>query len=59
MKRQKTHMLPENNQAAWMFSQKQKTLTELPKLKCNKVLITWDRANIMKIICTLATIDST
>ena len=36
-----------------MSSQKKKkTQTELPKLKHNKVLNTWDRANIMKIIPT-------
>ena len=29
---------------------RKKTPTELPKLKHNKVLNTWDRANIMKII---------
>ena len=28
-----------------MSSQKKKTTTELPKLKRNKVLSTWDRAN--------------
>ena len=52
-KRQKTHMLPENNQAAHMSSQKKKTPIELPKLKRNKVISTQDRANIMKIIPTL------
>ena len=35
-----------------MSSQKKRTLTELPKLKRNKVLNTRDRANIMKIIPT-------
>ena len=35
-----------------MSSQKKKAPTELPKLKCNKALNTWDRANIMKIIPT-------
>ena len=35
-----------------MSSQKKKIPTELPKLKRNKVLNTWDRANIMKIIPT-------
>ena len=41
-------MLLENNQAAHMSNQKKKTQTELPKLKHNKVLNTWDRANIWK-----------
>ena len=47
-------MLLENNQATRMSCQKKKkkTPTELPKLKCNKVHNTRDRANIMKIIPT-------
>ena len=45
-------MLLENNQVARMSRQKKKTPTELPKLKCSKVLKTRDRANIMKIIPT-------
>ena len=51
-------MLLKNNQAVRMSSQnkkfkkfKKKPLTELPKLKHNKMLNTWDRAN-MKIIPT-------
>ena len=52
-KRQKTHVLLENNQVARMSSQKKKnTPTELPKLKHNKMVNTGDRANIMKIIPT-------
>ena len=47
----KTHVLLENNQGARMSSKKN-TLTELPKLKRNKVLNTWDRAYITKIIST-------
>ena len=34
-----------NNQVALMSSKK-KAPTELPKLKRNKVLYTWDKANI-------------
>ena len=49
-KRRKTHVLLENNQAAHMSSHRKKTLTELPKLKYNKMLNKWDRANIRKII---------
>ena len=33
-------MLLENNQAACMSNQKKKTPSELPKLKCSKVLNT-------------------
>ena len=50
-KRRKTHVLLENNQATGIYSQNKKTLTELPKLKRNKVLNTSDRTN-MKIIPT-------
>ena len=58
-KRWKTHGLLENNQAARMSSQKKKkNPTELPKLKRNKVLNIWDRANIIYInrICYQITI---
>ena len=53
-KKRKTLVLLENDQVARMSSQKKKkkTSTEIPKLKCNKTLNTWDRANIMKIIPT-------
>ena len=45
-------MLLENNQTACNAWSKEKTLTELPKLKHYKVLNTQDRAHIMKIIPT-------
>ena len=48
----KTHVLLENNPVARMSTQKKKQRTELPKVKRNKVINTWDRVNIMKIIPT-------
>ena len=51
VKREKTKNArgSENNQAMRVSSQKKKkkTPTELPKLKCNKLLTTWDSANIV------------
>ena len=49
-RKDKIHVLLENNHAAHMSNQKKK-LTELPNLKHNKVFNTLDRAN-MKIIPT-------
>ena len=36
----------------WLSKEKEKTFTDLPKQKSNKVLNSWDRSNITKIIAT-------